>query len=755
MNRRLWIFLALTVGATFILLGFFGREVYRQAPPIPSQVVTTDGKVLFTKDDILTGQQVYQSIGGQEVGTVWGHGAYVAPDWSADQLHRESTGLLEVWAQRDDHKPYAELDRERQAALRERLTGTMRTNTWNAANDTITVSADRAAVMAQVAAHYNELFGVTHDPAMIALRNAYALQDNAIPDASRRTQLTAFFWWASWSCGTQRPDNTITYTNNWPHEPLIGNVPSSANVLWSIISFVVLIAAIGALVYWQSFHQDEDKLTVPARDPLDAVSLTPSMKATVIYGAVVIALFMAQIAAGVITAHYGVEGRGFYGFNLAEWLPYAVTRTWHLQLGVFWIATAFLAAGLFLAPIVGGREPRFQAAGVWFLLLALVAIVVGSLTGEWRSIMQRMGLDTGFWFGSQGYEYVDLGRFWQCFLIVGLLLWLGLMLRGLWPALCAKVSPGDIEGGNRKQLLLLFVGSAVAIALFYGAGLMYGARTHMSVMEYWRWWVVHLWVEGFFEVFATVAISFIFARLGLVSARSATRAVIFATAIFLLGGIPGTFHHLYFSGTPVSIVAIGAVFSALEVVPLVLIGSEAWRNRQLGLSAPWAATYRWPIACFMAVAFWNLVGAGVFGFLINPPISLYYVQGLNTTAVHAHTALFGVYGMLSLGMVLFIFRRATAGKTWNEGSLKFAFWAMNIGIALMILLSLLPVGLWQAHESIERGMWSARSAEFMQQDAMQTLRWMRVVGDTIFAAGGVALAWFCLGLWTGWSIKKA
>jgi len=753
MNRRLWIFLALVVGSTFLLLGFFGREVYRQAPPLPSAVVTVDGTVLFTEDDILTGQQVYQSIGGQQVGSVWGHGAYVAPDWSADQLHREITGLLDLWAQREAQRLYVELDPEPQAALRERVKRTMRTNTWDAATGRVTVSADRALVMARIASHYDAVFGGSDDPAVIKLRDAYAIQDHAIPDAKRRTQLTAFFWWTGWSCGTDRPGNTISYTNNWPHEPLIGNAPSTANLLWSLVSIVVLLGAIGGLVYWQSHHHEDERLVAPPRDPLDGFSMTASMKATVVFGATVIALFLAQIGFGILTAHYGVEGRAFFGYDLAAWLPYAVTRTWHIQLGIFWIATAFLAAGLFLAPLVGGREPRFQAAGVWFLLVALVVIVVGSLAGEWASIMQRMGLNAGFWFGHQGYEYIDLGRFWQLFLIVGLVLWLGLMVRGLWPALTARVSAGDVEGGSRKQLLSLFVGSTIAIALFYGAGLMYGARTHLSVAEYWRWWVVHLWVEGFFEVFATVAISFIFTRLGLVSSRSATRAVLFATAIFLLGGIPGTFHHLYFSGTPVSIMAIGSVFSALEVVPLVLIGHEAWKNRQLGLAAPWAATYRWPIACFLAVAFWNLVGAGVFGFLINPPIALYYLQGLNTTPVHGHTALFGVYGMLSIGMVLFIFRRATAGRAWKDGPLRLAFWALNIGLGLMVALSLLPVGIWQAHESIERGLWSARSAEFMQQDIMQTLRWLRVVGDVIFAVGGGALAWFALGLWTGWSFK--
>lgn len=754
MNARLWTFLIVTVLATFILLGFFGREVYRQAPPIPERVVVTSGEVLFTKDDILTGQQVWQSIGGQQVGTVWGHGAYVAPDWSADQLHREAVILLDDWATAAGATSYEASADEVRAALRERLKHELRTNTWDAATGTITVSPARAVAMAAVAKHYDDLFGPAQDPAINKLREAYALQDNAIPDATRRRELTAFFWWTSWSCATNRVGATITYTNNWPHEPLIDNVPTTGNLLWSLTSFVLLIAAIGGLVYWQNFRGGDDHpVQPPLTDPLDRIQMTPSMKVTLAYCGAVIALFLLQIVFGIITAHYGVEGRGFYGYNLSEWLPYAVTRTWHIQLGIFWIATAFLASGLFLAPVIGGKEPRFQAAGVWFLLVCLVVIVVGSLAGEWASIMQRMGLNAGFWFGHQGYEYIDLGRFWQLFLIVGLALWLVLMLRGLWPALTATVH--DAESGSRKQLLVLFVASTVAIALFYAAGLFYGARTHLSVMEYWRWWVVHLWVEGFFEVFATVAISFIFCSLGLVSARSATRAVLFATAIFLLGGIPGTFHHLYFSGTPVSIMAIGATFSALEVVPLVVIGREAWHNRQLGLAAPWAEAYRWPIACFLAVAFWNLVGAGVFGFLINPPISLYYLQGLNTTPVHAHTALFGVYGMLSIGLVLFILRRATVGKVWRDGPLKLAFWSLNVGLALMVLLSLLPVGVWQAYECVEHGLWSARSAEFMQHEPMQTLRWLRVIGDTVFTVGGIALGWFVLGLWTGWSIKRS
>jgi nitric oxide reductase subunit B len=337
---------------------------------------------------------------------------------------------------------------------------------------------------------------------------------------------------------------------------------------------------------------------------------------------------------------------------------------------------------------------------------------------------------------------------WQGLLLVGLFLWLGLVTRALWPAFK--------QPGEHKHLLGLFLIASAAIGLFYVAGFFYGQRTHLAIAEYWRWWVVHLWVEGFFEVFATVVIAFLFTRMGLLRVGPATAAVLFSTAVFLAGGILGTFHHLYFSGTPTSILALGATFSALEVVPLVLIGFEAYENLRLG-RAPreWVTAYRWPIRCFVAVAVWNLIGAGLFGFFINPPIALYYMQGLNTTPVHGHTALFGVYGMLAIGLLLFCMRGLIGPARWRTGPLAFAFWSINIGLTLMVVLSLLPLGLLQTWASVEHGLWYARSAEFMQAGVMNTLRWLRVIGDTIFAFGALGLGWFVLGLKTGWSIEAA
>ena len=287
---------------------------------------------------------------------------------------------------------------------------------------------------------------------------------------------------------------------------------------------------------------------------------------------------------------------------------------------------------------------------------------------------------------------------------------------------------------------------------------MYGQRSELVTAEYWRWWVVHLWVEGFFEVFATVVIAFLFTRLKLLEIRSATRAVLFSTTIFLSGGIIGTFHHLYFAGSTPAVIALGAVFSALEVVPLTLVGFEAWENIRIARGGynktPWVANYKWPIYFFVAVAFWNMVGAGLFGFLINPPVALYYMQGLNLTPLHGHTALFGVYGMLGLGLTLFCMRSLRPGVQWKEGPLKWAFWLLNIGLAMMAMLSMFPIGILQAIASIQHGTWYARSAEFLQTPTMQTLRWMRVPGDILFAAGAAILGLFVVGLLTGHSYQK-
>ena len=737
-TRRLWWGLGALLVASFSVLLYMGGEIHRAAPPMPEAVVSDSGETVFTREDIEVGRTVWQSFGGQQLGSIWGHGALVAPDWSADWLHREAVAWLDLRAQQAYGKPYAELGAGDRARLEAELKPDIRRNTWDGNAKTITVPAERAQAIAEVQSHYVSLFGDDADTA--ALRETYAMKNNTVDTPEHRRQLAAFFFWTSWAAVTERTPGEASYTNNWPYEPLVGNAPTSSNFMWTVFSVLFLIAGIGLLGWHYAVYHGKDKAPPPpATDPLRSLVLTPSMKATAKYFWVVLALFLVQIFLGATTAHYQVEGQEFYGIQLAEYLPYSLTRSWHTQLAVLWIATAWLGTGLFIAPAISGHEPKFQRAGVNFLFVCLLIIVVGAFVGQWFAVMQKMGLAHNFWFGHQGWEYVDIGRFWQIFLFVGLMLWLALMGRALWPALKRRDEMSSIVG-------LLFL-STVAIGLFYAAGLMWGEHTHISDVEYWRWWVVHLWVEGFFEVFAVAVMSFLFVKLGLVRGSSATANVLFATIIFLSGGVLGTFHHLYFTGTTTGVVALGASFSALEVVPLAFIGIEAYETYMHSQATPWMARYRWPIMFFIAVSFWNLVGAGLFGFLINTPLALYYMQGLNLTPLHGHTALFGVYGMLGIGLMLFSIRCLKPDAIWNEGRLRASFWTLNIGLSLMALLTLLPMGLLQLNAALENGYWYARSAEFMGKPIFDLLVWLRVPGDTIFSVGALILAWFVFRLW--------
>jgi nitric oxide reductase subunit B len=736
-TSKLWRGLAIVFVLSFGALGWLGREIYLAAPPIPREVRSSGGDLIFTGDQIRRGQQAWFKAGGQQLGTVWGHGSYVAPDWSADWLHREATALQDVVSVRDFETPYSGLADAPRAVIDLRVKTAMRSNTYDSLRSVISLSQERTRAVLDIKHHYDQLFG--NNASLTGLRIEYAMPDNALPSSDDREALAAFFFWSSWAAATDRPGKSgLSYTSNWPYEPLVGNSMTNGSAIWTLVSIILLLAGIGAMVWWHSAQPQEGHPAAPASDPLLKALATPSMKATRKYFFVVIGLILVQIVMGAITAHYAVEGRSFFGLPLAQFLPYTVSRSIHTQFGVFWIATAWLATGLYIAPLLSGHEPRLQKLGVDTLFYALLAIVVGSTACGWLGSLSHAGFHFDFWLGAQGLEYTNMGRVWQILLFIGLLFWLLLLGRALWPAL---KKPSETRG-----LLAMVFLSATCIGVFYASSLAWGQQTHYSMIEYWRWWLVHLWVEGFFEVFATAVVALIFTRLGLVAAASANRAIVAETIVFLFGGILGTLHHLYWTGTPTSVIAVGAVFSALEVVPLALLGIEGWQNYQRSKAAPWVAAYRWPILCFVAVGFWNTVGAGLLGFAINPPASLYYVQGLNLTPAHGHAALFGVYGMLGIGLTLFCLRGLFDRAVHADRLLGWAFWGLNIGLAMMVFMSLVPAGIYQASAAISKGLWYARSPEIVHSNVMETLVWLRVPGDIVFAAGGLCLGAYALRL---------
>jgi nitric oxide reductase subunit B len=717
--------------AGFSVLSLVTVLTYTNAPPIPEQAVDITGTVVFTGADIQMGQEVFLKYGLMEHGSLWGHGAYLGPDYSAEYLHRLGEITLDTIAVEKYGKLFAQLSPDDQSIASARTVTVLKENRYEPASRTLRLSPGEVAAYRTQLPEWREYF--TRKDA------APGLPANYIQDPGELKALTAYFAWAAWATTANRPGKDYSYTNNWPYEPIAGNRPSTEAYVWSALSLITLLSGLGLILFvvgkfdYLGWKGEGAGSHIMHSAPL-ALKLTPSQWATGWFFGIVALLFLAQSFLGGVLTHYRVEPGAFYGLDIARWLPYNLARTWHLQLAIFWIATAWVGGGLFLASWVGGGEPRHQRTGVYALLGALVVVVVGSLAGEALGINDKLG-QLWFWFGHQGSEYLDLGRFWQLLLAVGLLFWLFLMFRALKPA---------FKSPDKRELSSLFLYAAVAIPLFYLPALFYGPHTNFAVIDNWRFWIIHLWVEGFFELFATVLVAIMFHQLGIVSTKTATRLIYLDAILYLSGGIIGTGHHWYFTGQGTLNMGLAACFSALEVVPLTLLTLDAWdfiklRKAQCsacGHDLAWGQ--KWSIYFLMAVGVWNFVGAGIFGFLINLPIVSYFEVGTSLTPNHGHAALFGVFGMLALAVLVFCLRAMQSDTVWKgtEKFVRVGFWGANVGLALMIILDLFPGGVIQLWDSIANGYWHARRLTFLMGGTYHKLEWLRMVGDLVFLFAG-------------------
>jgi nitric oxide reductase subunit B len=438
----------------FSVLSLVTVLTYTNAPPIPDTVVDTAGRVVFSGDDVREGQEVFLKYDLMEHGTLWGHGAYLGPDYSAEYLHRLTEITRDTLATGGHGKPFSQLTEGDQGAVASQTRRILKQNRYEPDSRTLVFSPGEVAAYHVQTQEWSDYF--TRKGA------APGLPANYIKDPGELQALSAYFAWAAWATVANRPGKDYSYTNNWPYDPMAGNTPSVEAYVWSALSLITLLGGLGVVLFvfgkfdYLGWKGEGEGAHVHQRPP-QPLRLTPSQWATGWYFAIVALLFLAQSALGGAIAHYRVEPGAFYGIDLARFLPYNLARTWHLQLAIFWIATAWVGGGLFLAPWVGGKEPKSQKAGVYALLGALVIVVVGSLAGEFLGIRNLLG-QLWFWLGDQGSEYLDLGRFWQLLLAVGLLFWLFLMFRALRPAM-KDPATGEFSS--------LFLYAAVAIPVFY------------------------------------------------------------------------------------------------------------------------------------------------------------------------------------------------------------------------------------------------------------------------------------------------
>jgi nitric oxide reductase subunit B len=731
-----------------MVLGFTGLIVitslaYRNAPPIPAQVLDAQGVRLFTGDDISSGQAIFLKYGLMNNGSIWGHGAYLGPDYSAEALHRIGEETATVIAQQQYQQPLSALPPGQLAAVYAQTAVELKTNRYDAASATLHLT------LPETAAYHRQIIYWTNyflDPA----RNG-GLKHGLISDPTELQQFSAFVTWTAWASVTKRPGENYSYTNNFPYDPHVGNTPIPDALLWSALSLIVLLAGIASVLLlfgkfdylgWISTGHHAHPHLLPHQASAGQLALVK-------FFVVMALLFLAQTLVGGAAAHYRADPGSFYGFQLERLFPSNLMRAWHLQTAVLWIATAYVAAALFLGRSLRNDEPRGFAGWVHLLFVAFVVVIGGSLLGEWAGISQMLG-QWWFWLGNQGWEYLELGRLWQYLLIAGLLVWFAILLK--------LVQPETLSEPAAKPLVRLFLLASLAIPLFYTPALFFGAKTHFTVVDTWRFWIIHLWVEGFFEFFVTTMVALLFYQLGLTRRNVALRVIYLDAILYFAGGLIGTGHHWYFTGQSSFNMALSAMVSVLEVVPLTLLTLDAWdfvRTTRAdcdvcGKSV--AVPHKWTFYFLMSVGFWNFVGAGIFGFLINLPIVSYYEVGTQLTPNHGHAAMMGVFGMLAIALMVFVLRQTSSDMRWVgiEKYVKVGFWGANVGLALMLSLSLFPSGVLQVWDVVQHGYWHARSFDYIGSERSRLIEWLRLPGDLVFIIfGAVPLAIASVKGWMG------
>ena len=699
----------------FTVMGLLAYRTYTNSMPQPERVVTESGETLFTTQDITEGQKLFQARGLMEYGSILGHGGYLGPDFTAEYLRMEATSVKEQLASQGVDDPAA--------ATKEML----RTNRYDPSTGTLVWTDEQVKAYNDAVGHYTKMFGPD--------AHSHGLKPDLITDPVQVKQVTAFFGWTAWGSSAQRPGHDYSYTNNWPPESLVGNAPTGDLMIWSVLSLIVLIGGTGVMfaIYgrWSQkigWHSEEAP-ALSFRQP-EEIGLTKSQRVVAWYVFTIAALFLVQTLLGALAEHYRADVLSFFGFDLGRLLPFSLARTWHVQLSLFWTAIGLLAAGLFLTPFIARREPRRQHVLVWTLFIAATVVVVLSCLAEGAS-QHGLSWAKGPLF-SQQWEYLDLPFVFQVLLTVALFVWVFI----IWRAMRRRLSNEHVA-----NMPWLFMFAALAIPAFYAVGMMARTGTHVTVAEFWRFWVVHLWVEDFLELFTTVMVAYVFVLLGVVRERIALGIIFMDIILYSAGGVIGTMHHLYFSGTPVEHMALGAFFSAAEVIPLTFLTVEAWAFMQLGANRHGKEAgpfpHRWAVMFLMAVGFWNFLGAGVFGFLVNLPIVSYYEIGTALTANHAHASMMGVYGFMALALGMFALRYLVPADKWPEKLAKTSFWSLNIGLAWMCFATLLPLGILQLRYSVGTGYFEARQLTYVTNSVNTIIEWGRMPGDLIFIIGGV------------------
>ncbi len=730
---------------TFILVvsligvGVIGYQTYNDAPPMTG-FQTAAGKVLMDKSNIVKGQEVFHKYALMEHGSYFGDGAQRGPDYTAQAVHLITTFMKEYHKQKyidDNGREPSEMEMK---VIGENVKLEVKENKYQKDKNIVILSDAQAFALVKLRRYYTDYFIDKN-------------KDDAFPPPgyirSRQevSNLSDFFFWGAWVCAVKRPGTAFSYTHNWPYDPDAGNTPTSPVILWSVLGLLAFVLACGVVLYFigqynqlpnKFFKEGSSKMLTT--DHVNKFTPTKTQKASFKFFFVAILLFLIQVLSGVWTINEFVDFLGYFGIHTSGVLPISITRSWHLMIALYWISTCWIASSIFILPILSKKEIPGQLGLINVLFIMLFVLVGGSLAGLVLGPLGLMG-DWWYWLGHQGWEFVDFGKVYQILLMACFILWCVIIYRGLKPA---------FQKGKPWTLPKWIMYSVIGIPLLFISGFVARPETNFVIADFWRWMVIHMWVEAFFEVFITVIISYLMVLMGLVSRNAAIRVVYIATIMFLGTGLLGISHNFYWNAKPVATMALGSVFSTLQFVPLILLTVEAWRFKSMprmsknghnggSMLKHGGDNFGLPgvFLFLIAVNFWNFLGAGVMGIIVNLPIMNYFEHGSYLTVNHAHAALMGVYGNVSIAALLFASRLLIKPERWNAKLVRTSFWSINIGLMLMVILDLFPAGAIQFKAILDHGFWYARSNDFITGSAFESLTWLRGIGASIFLFGGV------------------
>lgn len=736
-------------------VGMIGYQTYNDAPPT-CDFVQDSNDVLISKAGIERGQIVFHKYALMEYGSFFGDGAQRGPDYTAEALHQVVLLMteyrVEAYRQETGREP---TDMERKV-IGEEIREETKENRYDEEEDIVALTNAQAYAIRGLRTYYTNVFIDANT------ENAFP-PPGYISDRQEVSDLSDFFFWGAWVCSVERPGVDFSYTHNWPYDPLAGNNPTSPVILWSVLGLLAFVLACGVVLYFiGQYNQLPNKFFKQGTsgfltfNQINKYAPTRTQKASFRFFYVAIILFLVQVLCGVITLNEFIDFLGFFGIHISAAIPITVTRSWHLMLSLYWISTCWIASSIFILPLLAKREVKGQLRLINLLFVLLFILVGGSLAGM---LLGPKGLLGEWWYllGNQGWEFVDFGKLYQALLMVIFGLWGVIVYRGVKPAFI-KGKPWNLPNW--------IMYSVVGIPLLFLSGFVARPETNFVIADFWRWMVIHMWVEAFFEVFVTVIVSYLMVLMGLVSRQAAIRVVFIATLLFLGTGLLGISHNFYWNAKPVATMALGSVFSTLQFVPLILLTVEAWRFKNMpflslngsngkSVTPRTISDFAFPevFLFLIAVNFWNFFGAGVMGIIINLPIMNYFEHGTYLTVNHGHAALMGVYGNISLAALLFASRLLIKPARWNRSVVQLGFWSINVGLMLMVILDLFPAGAIQFKTVLDHGFWFARSNTFISGSAFESLTWMRAIGASIFLFGGVMpLTWFIVS--RGGALKK-